>query len=235
MREFFVACGKNFMRILIIEDEVKTAAYLADGLRGCSYLVNIAYDGEEGLFLASEHNYDLIILDVMLPKMDGWRVIKEIRHVRPDVRILFLTARDAIHDRVKGFELGADDYLIKPFSFSELLGRVKALLRRTAGEKSEKITINDLEIQLIKHKVKRGSQFIDLTAQEFKLLVFLAENAGSVLSRTLIAESVWDINFYTETNIIDVAIRRLRQKIDTDFEKKLIYTIRGVGYVLEAR
>jgi two-component system copper resistance phosphate regulon response regulator CusR len=179
------------------------------------------------LFLASEHEYDLIILDVMLPKLDGCTVITEIRRLRTEVRILFLTARDAVKDRVKAFELGADDYLIKPFAFSELLGRVKALLRRSVSQKADKISIADLEIDLIKHKVMRGSQYIDLTSQEFSLLVFLAEHASEVLSRALIAEAVWDINFNTETNVVDVAIRRLRQKIDFEFEKKLIHTIRG--------
>lgn len=223
------------MRILIIEDERKTAAYLSEGLKDSGYIVNMANDGIEGLFLASEHEYDLIILDVMLPKLDGWAIITDIRRLRPDVRILFLTARDAVKDRVKGFELGADDYLIKPFSFSELLGRVKALLRRSVNPKTDKIHIADLEINLIKHKVTRGSHEIDLTSQEFSLLVFLAEHMGEVLSRALIAEAVWDINFNTETNVVDVAIRRLRQKIDYDFDKKLIHTVRGVGYVLGER
>jgi two-component system copper resistance phosphate regulon response regulator CusR len=222
-------------RILIVEDETKTATYLSEGLKSSGYIVNVANDGQEGLFLASEYEYDLVILDVMLPKLDGWSVITEIRRFRPEVRVLFLTARDAVQDRVKGFELGADDYLIKPFSFSELLGRVKALLRRSVKQKSDKISIADLKIDLIKHKVMRGSHYINLTPQEFTLLLFLAEHPGTVLSRTLIAESVWDINFNTETNVVDVAIRRLRQKIDFEFKKKLIHTIRGVGYVLEER
>ncbi len=223
------------MRILIIEDEIKTANYLSDGLKGSGYIVNIAHDGKEGLFLASEYDYDLVILDVMLPKLDGWSVIIELRRLHPEIRVLFLTARDAVKDRVKGFELGADDYLIKPFAFSELLGRVKALLRRRVSQKTDRIQIADLEIELIKHKVSRGGKAIDLTSQEFTLLVFLAEHPGEVLSRTLIAESVWDINFNTETNVVDVAVRRLRQKIDFDFEKKLIHTVRGRGYVLEER
>lgn len=222
-------------RILIVEDENKTATYLFSGLKSSGYIVNVAVDGKEGLFLASEHQYDLVILDVMLPKLDGWTVITELRRLHPEMRILFLTARDAVQDRVKGFALGADDYLVKPFSFSELLGRVKALLRRSVSQKSDKICIADLEIDLIKHKVMRGSRYLELTAQEFTLLVFLAEHPGEVLSRTLIAEAVWDINFNTETNVVDVAIRRLRQKIDFEFEKKLIHTIRGIGYVLEER
>lgn len=221
------------MRILIIEDELKTASYLTRGLKDSGYVVNAVHNGKEGLFLASEYHFDLIILDVMLPGLDGWAVITELRRLYPEIRILFLTARDAINDRVKGFELGADDYLIKPFAFSELLARVKALLRRQVSVKKESIHIADLEIDLLKHKVKRAGTVIDLTAQEFSLLVFLAEHPGEVLSRTLIAESVWDINFYTETNVVDVAIRRLRQKIDCEFEKKLIHTVRGRGYVLE--
>lgn len=222
-------------RILIVEDESKTAAYLSDGLKSSGYIVNVAKDGKEGLYLASEHDYELVILDVMLPKLDGWKLITEIRRLRPEVRVLFLTACDAVDDKVKGFELGADDYLVKPFSFSELLGRIKALFRRKLVQKSERIQIADLDIDLMKHKVMRGSIIINLTAQEFKLLIFLAEHQGEVISRTLIAEAVWDINFYTETNVVDVAIRRLRSKIDFDFEKKIIHTIRGVGYVLEER
>lgn len=222
-------------RILIIEDEIKTAAYLSNGLKSSGYMVSITNDGQEGLFLATEHEFDLVILDIMLPKLDGWTVITELRRVRPDIRVLFLTARDAVKDRVKGFELGADDYLVKPFAFSELLGRIKALLRRSVGKNSEKLNIADLEIDLIKHRAIRRGKNIDLTPQEFSLLVFLAEHQGEVLSRTLIAEAVWDINFCTDTNIVDVAIKRLRQKIDFEFEKKLIHTIRGIGYVLEER
>lgn len=222
-------------RILIIEDEIKTAAYLSNGLKSSGYMVSITNDGQEGLFLATEHEFDLVILDIMLPKLDGWTVITELRRVRPDIRVLFLTARDAVKDRVKGFKLGADDYLVKPFAFSELLGRIKALLRRSVGKNSEKLNIADLEIDLIKHRAIRRGKNIDLTPQEFSLLVFLAEHQGEVLSRTLIAEAVWDINFCTDTNIVDVAIKRLRQKIDFEFEKKLIHTIRGIGYVLEER
>jgi two-component system copper resistance phosphate regulon response regulator CusR len=222
-------------RILIIEDEIKTATYLSDGLESSGYIVSLAKEGKEGLFLATEYEFDLVILDVMLPKLDGWTVLTELRRVRPEIRVLFLTARDAVKDRVKGFELGADDYLIKPFAFSELLGRVRALLRRGVSSKQDKISIADLEIDLMKHKVVRERQSIDLTAQEFALLVFLAEHQGEVLSRALIAEAVWDINFNMETNVVDVAIKRLRQKIDLHFERKLIHTIRGIGYVLEER
>jgi two-component system, OmpR family, copper resistance phosphate regulon response regulator CusR len=220
-------------RILIIEDEIKTANYLAKGLKENGYSVSIAHDGKEGLFLAMEHEFELVILDIMLPKLDGWMVITELRRLYPALRILFLSARDKVSDRVKGFELGADDYLVKPFSFSELLGRIKALLRRSMDKKINEIKIADLEIDLLKHKVTRCSQEIYLTSQEFSLLVFLAEHTGEVLSRTLIAEAVWDINFNTDTNVVDVAIKRLRQKIDHDFNKKFIHTIRGVGYVFE--
>lgn len=222
-------------RILVIEDEAKTASYLSAGLKSSGYAVSVAQDGKEGLFLVTEHSFDLVILDVMLPKLDGWTVITELRRLYPEMRILFLTARDAVKDRVKGFELGADDYLIKPFSFSELLGRIKALLRRNISKKSDTITIDDLEIDLIKHKVMRQTECIDLTPQEFSLLTFLAEHPGEVLSRTLIAEAVWDIHFNTETNVVDVAIKRLRQKIDANYENKLIHTIRGVGYVFGTR
>ncbi len=223
------------MHILIIEDEKKTAQYLATGLKSSGYGVAVAHDGKEGLFLAAEHAFDLVILDVMLPKMDGWSVIKELMHKYPELRVLFLTARDSISDRVKGFDLGADDYLIKPFAFSELLGRVKALLRRTSQKNTDIIIIDDLEIDLIKHKVTRGTKSIELTQQEFSLLQYLAEHTSEVVSRTLIAEAVWDVHFSTETNVVDVAIRRLRQKVDCEFPNKLIHTIRGVGYVLEAR
>ena len=223
------------MRLLIIEDEIKTAAFLSEGLKKSGFSVSVAHDGKEGLFLATEYEYDLIILDVMLPQLDGWTVITEVRRRHPDIRVLFLTARDALHDRVKGFELGADDYLVKPFAFSELLGRIKALLRRSVDKKEEALTIADLNIDLLKRRVSRDKKTINLTAQEFSLLVFLMEHPGEVLSRTLIAESVWDINFNTDTNVVDVAVKRLRQKIDADFEKKLIHTVRGVGYVIEER
>lgn len=222
-------------QILIIEDEKKTAAYLSTGLKSSGYSVSIAEDGIDGVYLAKEYLFDLIILDVMLPKMDGWTVIQEIRQFRPDIRMLFLTARDSVQDRVKGFELGADDYLVKPFAFSELLGRIRALLRRSSSPTLDKIMIADLEIDVIKHKVYRRQQNINLTAQEFSLLLFLAEHQGEVVSRTRIVEAVWDIHFNMETNLVDVAIRRLRQKIDAEFDKKLIHTLRGIGYVFEER
>jgi len=223
------------MRILIIEDEIKTASYLKKGLAENGFVVDVAHQGEEGLDLALIYDYDLIILDVMLPQRDGWSIISEIRNNGKQTPVLFLTARDKVQDRVKGLELGADDYLIKPFAFSELLARIRVILRRGPIKLPEKLSIADLEIDLLAHKVNRGGQPIDLTHKEFVLLSFMAQRAGQVLSRTMIAEQVWDINFDSDTNVVDVAIRRLRQKIDDPFVKKLIHTVRGVGYVVEER
>lgn len=223
------------MRLLIVEDEQKTAAYLRKGLIESGFVVDIATNGEDGLFLATHHPYDLIILDVMLPKLDGWTVIKELRRHDPHARVLFLTAKDGIEDRVKGLELGADDYLVKPFAFSELLARIRSLLRRGSIPSTENLTIADLTIDIIKHKATRGHLRLNLTPKEFALLVLFAQRPGEVLSRTLIAESVWDINFDSDTNVVDVAIRRLRQKVDDSFDNKLIHTVRGMGYVFEER
>lgn len=221
------------MRILIVEDENKTSAYLSKGLSENGFIVDVANDGEEGLFLATNQHYDLIILDVMLPKVDGWTIMKEIKKLSLKVRVLFLTARDDIEDRVKGLNLGADDYLIKPFAFSELLARVRTLLRRDNHQKNDVVAVADLKIDLIKHKAFRGSVRIDLTQKEFSLLTLLAQRTGEVLSRTLISELVWDIHFDSDTNVVDVAIRRLRNKVDDPFPVKLIHTVRGMGYVLE--
>src|SRR3990167_5396482 len=223
------------MRILIVEDEPKTAAYLAKGLSENGFVTDTAHDGEEGEYLATHYSYDLIILDVMLPKRNGWQVLMTIRRSQPDVRVLFLTARDDTEDKVKGLELGADDYLVKPFAFSELLARIRSLLRRNTINSLDNISIADLKIDLIKHKAQRASSRIDLTPKEFTLLTFMAQRTGEVLSRTLIAENVWDINFDSDTNVVDVSIRRLRQKIDDPFAKKLIHTVRGIVYVLEER
>jgi two-component system copper resistance phosphate regulon response regulator CusR len=223
------------MRILITEDEPKTAEYLAKGLKASGFIVDVALDGEDGVFLASQVHYDLIILDVMLPKLNGWQVLTSIRRIHPDARVLFLTARDNLEDKVKGLELGADDYLVKPFAFSELLARIRSLLRRGTAVTSEIIGIADLKIDLIKRKATRADSVLDLSPKEFALLAFLAQHQGEILSRTLIAESVWDIHFDSNTNVIDVAIRRLRQKVDDPFGKKIIHTIRGMGYVLEER
>jgi len=223
------------MRILIIEDNQNTAAYLSQGLKENYCIPEIAPNGKEGLFLATSQAYDLIILDVMLPEMDGWTVIQKIREVNTAVPILFLTAKDTVNDRVKGLELGADDYLVKPFAFSELLARIRSLARRKQPQNATLIQVADLQIDTLKHKVTRGDKSIALTAKEYLLLLLLASRAGETLSRTAIAEQVWDIHFDCETNVIDVAIKRLRDKIDRDQHKPLLHTVRGVGYVLENR
>ncbi|HUB51163.1 MAG TPA: heavy metal response regulator transcription factor [Terracidiphilus sp.] len=222
------------MKILVIEDEVKTAKFLKKGLSEAGYVVDVAEDGLGGLHLALEVDFDLIILDVMLPGQDGWHVLARLREAGRKALVLMLTARDAVHERVRGFELGADDYLVKPFAFSELLARVRSLLRRSAPRAQETLRMADLEIDLMRHRATRSGQKIDLTAKEFLLLTLLARRAGEVLSRTLIAETVWDINFDSDTNVVDVNVRRLRSKVDDPFPVKLIHTIRGAGYVLEA-
>ena len=223
------------MRILIIEDEKKTAAFLNKGLSESGFIVDTEENGEQGLLLALGKDYDLIILDVMLPDRDGWSILSTLRQAGKQMPVLFLSARDAVQDRVKGLELGADDYLIKPFAFSELLARVRLLLRRGPARQSETLRIADLEIEFARQKATRSGNRLDLTAKEFALLSLLARRTGEVLSRTLIAEQVWDINFDSDTNVIDVAIRRLRSKVDDPFEKKLVHAVRGVGYVLEER
>lgn len=223
------------MRILVVDDEDKTAAYLSEGLTENGFTVDIANNGREGVALAHQNIYDLIILDVMLPELDGWGAITEIRRERPDVRILFLTACDELEEKVKGLELGADDYLIKPFAFSELLARIRTLLRRSAGRQQSSLQVADLNINLIEHRATRYSKKLDLTPKEFALLTFLAQRQGEVLSRKFISSEVWNINFDTDTNIVDVAIRRLRQKVDDPFDVKLIHSVRGIGYTLEPR
>ncbi|MBB71668.1 MAG: DNA-binding response regulator [Legionellales bacterium] len=223
------------MRILLVEDEAKTQAFLKKGLTEQGYVVDSAADGVEGLFLADTVHFDLIILDVMLPKLNGWQVIQELRQKNKQTPVLFLTARDSIEDRVKGLQLGADDYLVKPFAFSELMARIHSLLRRGQVHQEEVLTIADMEIDCLRHKVKRDGNIIELTQKEFALLSLLARRKGEVMSRTMIAEQVWDMNFDSDTNIIDVAIRRLRQKVDNPYDTKLIHTARGIGYVLEAR
>ena len=222
------------MRILVIEDELKTAAYLKKGLEESGYAVDAANDGPQGLLLAQEEEYDVIVLDVMLPGMDGWTIVKTLRSTRT-TPVLFLTARDDVDDRVRGLELGADDYLVKPFAFVELLARVRTLARRGAPRESELIKVGDLEMDVNRRRVKRGGVRIDLTPREFSLLQLLARRQGEVLSRTQIASYVWDMNFDSDTNVVEVAIRRLRTKIDDNFPVKLIHTVRGVGYVLEVK
>ena len=223
------------MRILVVEDETKTSSFLRKGLRESGFTVDVANDGEEGLNLALIREYDLIILDVMLPGIDGWQIIRKIRNSRRDTPVLFLTARDAVQDRIKGLEAGADDYLVKPFAFSELLVRIRTILRRGPVRTQELISIADLEIDLMGHRVVRGGKRLDLTPKEFALLSLLARRAGEVLTRTRIAERIWDIDFESDTNVVDVHMRRLRAKVDDPFENKLIHTVRGVGYVLEER
>ena len=221
------------MRILIVEDEQKAANYLKKGLTENGFSVDIANDGEDGLHLALTEEYSLIILDVMLPLRGGWSIIKELRAAGNDVPVIFLSARDEVHDRVHGLELGADDYLVKPYAFSELLARIRIILRRYPLQQSESMKLADLELDLIRHKARRGGRSLDLTVKEFQLLALMLRRHGEVLSRTTISEQVWGINFDTDTNVVDVAIRRLRKKVDDPFPVKLIQTIRGVGYVLD--
>jgi two-component system copper resistance phosphate regulon response regulator CusR len=222
------------MRILIIEDEKKTAAFLGKGLREAGFAVDLARDGETGLDRARATKFDLLVVDIMLPHKDGWEVVAELRRDGIRTPILFLTARDSVRDRVKGLELGADDYLIKPFAFSELLARVRSVLRRAPQRQPEHLRIDDLEIDMRRHKATRSGTALNLTPKEFLLLAHLVRSAGEVVSRDKIAEQVWDIGFKTDTNVVDVVVRRLRAKVDDPFKTKLIHTIRGVGYVLKA-
>lgn len=222
------------MRILVVEDDQSTGDYLLKGLTESGFVVDLARTGTDGLHTATEGEYDLIVLDVMLPGMDGWTVLKKLRE-RKHVPVLFLTARDDVQDRVKGLELGADDYLVKPFAFAELLARIRTLLRRGAAREPESLQIADLHIDVLKRRVGRGTQRIDLTPKEFALLHLLARRPGEILSRSYIASQVWDMNFDSDTNVVDVALRRLRAKVDDPFEKKLVHTVRGMGYVLEER
>jgi len=222
------------MKVLIVEDEAKTADYLRKGLAENGFVVDVARNGVDGLHLSLGGEYDVIVLDVMLPGMDGWSVLRKLREAK-DTPVIFLTARDEVEDRVKGLELGADDYLVKPFAFSELLARLRTLLRRGRGAQPEILRIADLELDPVRRRVVRGAARIDLTAKEFALLHLLLRRMGEALSRTFIAEQVWDMNFDSDTNVVEVAIRRLRAKIDDPFERKLLHTVRGMGYVLEER
>ena len=222
------------MKILIVEDEVKTGDYLRQGLTEAGFVVDLARDGLDGLHLALNGEYDLVVLDVMLPTLDGWGILQTLRRNNRAMPVLFLTARDQVEDRVRGLELGADDYLVKPFAFAELLARVRTLLRRgSAPNHPDRIQIADLLLDLPRRRATRAGQRINLTSKEFALLELLARRQGEVLPRSLIASQVWDMNFDSDTNVIDVAIRRLRAKIDDSFEPKLIQTVRGMGYTLD--
>ncbi|MCB4366899.1 heavy metal response regulator transcription factor [Hydrogenophaga taeniospiralis] len=222
------------MKILIVEDEPKAGDYLRQGLREAGYVVDLVTNGIDGLHHGLEGDHDLLILDVMLPGMDGWQVLRSLRGQGREMPVLFLTARDQVEDRVKGLELGADDYLVKPFSFAELLARVRTILRRgRTGLEATTLQVADLELDLLRRRVTRSGKRIDLTAKEFGLLELLMRRHGEVLPRSLIASQVWDVNFDSDTNVIEVAMRRLRGKVDDGFEPRLIQTVRGMGYVLE--
>jgi DNA-binding response OmpR family regulator len=221
------------MRLLLIEDEKKVADFIARGLRAESFAVDVTYDGLAGWKMASGTNYDLIILDLMLPGMNGTDLLRRLRRQSSVAAVLVLTARDATRDKVENFEAGADDYLTKPFAFAELLVRVKALLRRTPAQRTHELQVGDLEVNRLTRQVRRGGKRIELTSKEYALLEYLAANAGRVLSRTMIVEHVWDESFENLTNIVDVYVKHLRTKVDDPFTTKLIRTVRGVGYSLD--
>ena len=227
--------GGADVKLLVVEDEIKTGDYLRQGLIESGFMVDLARTGLDGHHLAMTESFDLVILDVMLPDIDGWRIVASLREAGQRTPVLFLTARDSVEDRVKGLELGADDYLVKPFAFAELLARVRTLLRRgMVPIQSDRLQVADLVLDLARRRAMRGSIRISLTAKEFALLELLVRRHGEVLPRSLIASQVWDMNFDSDTNVIDVAIRRLRAKIDDAFEPKLIHTVRGMGYSLDA-
>jgi len=227
------------MRLLVVEDEVKLAQYLHKGLSENGHVVDLAHDGIEGRRLATGGDYDLLLLDLMLPGVDGFGVLAALRGAGKSTPVLMLTARDKVEDRVRGLEQGADDYLVKPFAFSELLARVGALLRRGAAahglQPATSLSLADLEIDLLARRAARAQQRLDLTAKEFNLLTLLLRRRGQILSRTVLAEQVWDMNFDSDTNVVEVAVRRLRAKLDDPFPTKLLHTVRGMGYVLEER
>jgi len=223
------------MRVLLVEDDKSIAHFIKKGLRENYFAVDIAYDGEEGQYLALHERYDLLILDIMLPKMDGVEILKSMRERGIDTPVIFLTAKDAETDIVKGLNVGADDYMVKPFSINELLARTRAILRRANAERVSELKVGDLTMNLKTHKVFRGGRRIDLTPKEYALLEYLMQNEGQILTRTMISESIWDYHFDSLTNVIDVHVYHLRNKIDKGFEPKLLHTIKGVGYVLERR
>ena len=221
------------MRILVVEDEKKVASFIQRGLEGEGFTVDVAYDGESGVEMGSANSYDLILMDIMLPKMDGLEAIKALREKDVSAPVLCLTAKDTVEDIVAGLDSGSDDYLTKPFAFAELLARVRALVRRGTQERGAEITYADLRLDPVAHKVWRGDSEIDLTAKEYALLEFFMRNPETTLTRTMIAEHVWDYTFDSFTNIIDVYVNYLRKKVDRDYAKKLIHTVRGIGYVLK--
>ena len=224
------------MKLLIVEDEPKTGQYLQQGLSEAGFVVDLASDGLSGEQLALQNDYDLLVLDVMLPGQNGWQLLAHLRQAGLRMPVLFLTARDSVEDRVNGLELGADDYLIKPFAFAELLARIRTLLRRGQGPALDtELSLADLRLDLLRRRAERGGQRIELTAKEFALLELLLRRQGEVLPKSLIASQVWDMNFDSDTNVIEVAIRRLRSKVDDAFAVPLIHTVRGMGYVLELR
>jgi two-component system copper resistance phosphate regulon response regulator CusR len=226
-------------KILLVEDQPTAAAYLAQGLHEAGMVVDVARNGPDGLHLLLTARYDLAILDVMLPGLDGWTILETARRADSSTPVLFLTARDDIEDRVRGLELGAEDYLVKPFAFSELLARVRVILRRnersSGAREPTRFEVADLALDLLKHRASRGNDRLDLTPKEFALLSLLIRRAGEVQSRTIIADQVWEMNFDSDTNVVEVAIRRLRTKVDDPYPVKLLHTVRGVGYVLEVR
>ena len=224
------------MRVLLIEDEFKMADLIRKGLKENGFLVDVAHHGSDGLKLALSHDYDIIILDVMIPGIDGWEVIRRLREKKNASPVIFLSALDSLEDRIKGLELGGDDYIVKPFAFSELIARLHTVLRRGQSSAPANVyKVGDLELDLTAHRVIRQGVRIDLTPKEFTLLSLLLRFKGDALTRTRIAERIWNLDSFHDTNVVDVHMRRLRSKIDDPFEKKLIHTVRGVGYVLEER
>jgi len=223
------------VKVLVIEDDRKAASYLQRGLSEHGYVVDVSHDGEEGREMALQFGYALLIIDVLLPKRDGLSVLSSLRRLGNQTPALLLSALGAVDDRVRGLRTGADDYIVKPFAFSELLARMESVLRRAPARQAEVVRVADLEIDVLRHKATRCGNRLDLTRKEFQLLSLLARHAGDVFSRTMIAEQVWDMNFDSDTNLVEVHIRRLRGKVDDPFEKKLIHTVRGLGYVVEER
>lgn len=225
------------LKLLIVEDQETAASYVSKGLREEGFVVDVAHTGPDGLHYFLTEEYSLVVLDIMLPGLDGWAVLETARKAGKLTPVLFLTARDSVEDRVRGLELGADDYLVKPFAFSELLARIRAILRRQAPQEAKQtvLRVGDLFLDLMKRQASRGGESIELTPKEFALLHIFMRRKGEVLTRTLLAEQVWGIHFDSDTNVVDVAVRRLRAKIDDEAERKLIHTQRGAGYVLEAR